>query len=570
MDEISELQKKRAVNIIWSAAQRYDFTPDFKAYDGEGKAEVYWNYIIGAVRRDYEYEKLEGIFRSFADYDEGDEYEALLWLGLENCVYGREVGERPILRALRLDYAERFTASCRTADEFHLYDALAYAHFSGVLGRGARLNGYDRKLLDELEFSPDMSTDEIVERTKELFYRWFQIVAEQRKKLRRRSPPALFARRRAGKGRPRYRKFALGFADHPKNIYGGAAAGGVTEENGRLTTMSAEELREFMAVKYGRGIYSAKEISDIERSLCTDRHADCHLHFTRGETVRGKNQNGFEALQKNSEAKQIEKNRRSYEESLARNRVSIEKLAAKIQNSVLLHLQPSPVAANAGRLRAGLVWRAEKLNDDRIFIRDNQSDMGNLCVDILLDASTSQKYRQETVSAQGYMIAQSLTKCGIPCRVSSFCSMTGYTVLKIFRGYNEPGRNGEIFNYVSNGCNRDGLAIRAIHHLINQESYDHKLLIILSDVKPNDVRKIRPAAGGELVPYEEGAGITDTAFEVRRARADGISVMCVFTGTDEDLPGAKLVYGRDFARIESLDKLSDAVGLLIQNQIKNF
>ena len=62
--------------------------------------------------------------------------------------------------------------------------------------------------------------------------------------------------------------------------------------------------------------------------------------------------------------------------------------------------------------------------------------------------------------------------------------------------------------------------------------------------------------------------MTDTALEVRRARADGIAVVCVFTGNDEDLPGAKLVYGRDFARIQSLEKLADTVGMLIQNQIK--
>ena len=103
---------------------------------------------------------------------------------------------------------------------------------------------------------------------------------------------------------------------------------------------------------------------------------------------------------------------------------------------------------------------------------------------------------------------------------------------------------------------------------MNQSSYEHKILIVLSDVKPNDVIRIR-SGDNEPVPYERLPGITDTALEVRRARADGISVICVFTGEDEDLPSAKLVYGRDFARIQSLDKLADTVGNLIQNQIRN-
>jgi nitric oxide reductase activation protein len=77
------------------------------------------------------------------------------------------------------------------------------------------------------------------------------------------------------------------------------------------------------------------------------------------------------------------------------------------------------------------------------------------------------------------------------------------------------------------------------------------------------------AGEDEFIPYEAGAGVNDTALEVRRARADGISVMCVFTGSDEDVSSARLVYGRDFARIQSMDQLADTVGKLIQNQIKN-
>jgi hypothetical protein len=135
------------------------------------------------------------------------------------------------------------------------------------------------------------------------------------------------------------------------------------------------------------------------------------------------------------------------------------------------------------------------LDDDKVFMRDEQSNMGDLSVDILLDASTSQKDRQETVSSQGYIIAESLTKCGIPCRVMSFCSMTGYTIVRIFRDYNEPARNKHIFEYVSNGCNRDGLAIKAAHWLMGQSSYEHKILIVLSDVQaqrhPQDARRRR-------------------------------------------------------------------------------
>ena len=190
-------------------------------------------------------------------------------------------------------------------------------------------------------------------------------------------------------------------------------------------------------------------------------------------------------------------------------------------------------------------------------------------MDILLDASTSQKGRLETVSGQAYCIAAALTRCGIPCRVMGFCSMTGYTILRIYRDYRETAANDRVFDYVANGCNRDGLAIRLAHSMINESPCEHRMLIILSDVKPQDVVRIVQDDSGDYVSYEKEVGIRDTAFEVRRARADGIAVICVFTGDDEDVPAAKTVYGREFARIRSMDQLADTVGLLIQNQIKN-
>lgn len=48
-----------------------------------------------------------------------------------------------------------------------------------------------------------------------------------------------------------------------------------------------------------------------------------------------------------------------------------------------------------------------------------------------------------------------------------------------------------------------------------------------------------------------------------------IPVICVFTGNDDDIPAAHTIYGRNFARIRSLDQFADTVGTLIQNQIRS-
>ena len=567
MNEVSELQRRRAENIIWNAAGDHSFSPDFKAYDGEAKAELYWNTVIGAVRRHYDYKKLEKVFSAFQQYEDQELYDGLLWLGLENAVFEREVRDRPALEVLRREYAARFLADYPLPPEPGLYDAMAYAHFSRILGRDDRLDAYGKKLLDELEFSSDLSTGEVVERTKELFERWLQIRTEEVKRAKRgklRIPGVRKNKSLKGK----LHKFGLGFTEHPVNAYGGSATGAQVDEDAAVSKMSAAELRVFMETKFGKSAFDRTETMMLERAVCTGNHSACHVLVTVGEKGNGKIQNGFEALQREREAKQIQRNRAFYNNNISARRTAIDMLAGKIQNSVLLHLQPTRVRANAGELEGGRAWRAVYLNDERVFSRNDQNESGDLCVDILLDASTSQKARQEILSNQGYIIAESLNRCNIPCRVMSFCSMTGYTILRIFRGYFERNANDRIFEYVSNGCNRDGLAVRIAHHLICKESFEHKILIILSDAKPNDICRMKLKGSDEYVNYETMNGIRDTAFEVRSAKADGISVICVFTGDDEDVAAAKLIYGRDFARIQSMDKLAETVGMLIQNQIK--
>ena len=59
LPEVTETQQKRADNLIWNAAGSYGFRPDFKAYDSIGLADIYWNPIIGASRKYYDYPQFE-------------------------------------------------------------------------------------------------------------------------------------------------------------------------------------------------------------------------------------------------------------------------------------------------------------------------------------------------------------------------------------------------------------------------------------------------------------------------------------------------------------------------------
>ena len=148
--------------------------------------------------------------------------------------------------------------------------------------------------------------------------------------------------------------------------------------------------------------------------------------------------------------------------------------------------------------------------------------------------------------------------------------MSGFTIMRLFNDYLSPGDNSSIFDYYTEGCNRDGLAIRAAGNLMAQSSCEHRMLIILSDVKPMDIAKIKQGEQDAGVSYDEIRALTDTAHEVRRLRADGISVICIFTGEDANLPSAKMVYGQDFVRIRDFSLFADTVGKLIIDQMKSY
>ena len=572
--EILDSEKRRARNLIWNAAADYSFEPDFKAYDEDGRADLYWNSIIGAVRKNYGAETIEELFEALHGCAREQLFEQLLWLGLENAVYQREAPHRPALPSLRRSYARRAVALDQNADPSDLLAVLENAHFRRALGQpDPAMLPRDRRMLDELEFSGDLDGPAIAARALDFLHAYFHFTpgetqAQEAEAKKRHRPLFAFRRRSEADLLPSVRAFGHGFGEHLVKGQGGGPDAMPVQR--RLTDYNLAQteaaLRKYMRAYFGAPLYSQQELAGLEQELCVDEHRGCHLYYATGDDTHEKLK-GYVAAQRRNALRQMELNRQAYEADATRHRTSIRRLTARIRNAMLAYLQPTPVRAASGALDAGRIWRGVYLDDDKVFTRILQSDPGELSVDILLDASSSQIDRQAVVAAQGYMIAESLTCCHIPVRVSSFCSLSGYTVVTRYRDYFETDKNERIFNYFTTGCNRDGLAVRALARGLEDSPSEHKLVILLSDVKPNDV--IQMNHGGSFVDYAGDNGIQNTAMEIRALTYKGIQVMCVFTGKDDDLPAAHTIYGRNFARIRSLDQFADTVGALIQNQIRS-
>ena len=518
---ITDLQKRRADNLIWNCAKDYSFAPDFKAYDSDGNVDIYWNIIYGSARRHYEYKKLEELFAMLDKYRDSAVYEGIFWDALEPVLFETELSGRPVLERMRPEPVET-----------------------------------------GLKFDAKMSTEEIVETARQFFYDQFGLYGDGKIRLKYRLPHLrrLSVDTFLQRGR---------IVIHEKDLYAGDASPWAYN-NTISTKLSESQLREFLETKFGKSIYPAERVVRLEKQLCTGNHRFTHLFYTKGEICELHGvYNTFEMHQRKRQAELIANNRAYYQKNLLQHRLLISRLSTGIMNSVLLHMQPAPIKANSGILNPALVWRAAKLDDERVFTRTENANAGDFSVDILLDASHSQITRAAKISSQAYIIAEALSRCHVPCRVMSFCSMSGFTILRLFNDYFS-GDNSGIFDYYTEGCNRDGLAIRAAGNLMSQSSYEHKMLIVLSDVKPLDIAKIRKDERDVGVSYDALRALTDTAHEVRRLRADGVSVICIFTGEDVDLPSARMVYGQDFVRIRDFSYFADTVGKLIIDQMKRY
>lgn len=264
---------------------------------------------------------------------------------------------------------------------------------------------------------------------------------------------------------------------------------------------------------------------------------------------------------------QAERNRAAFSADAALYQNAILRLTERIQNCLHVHGQVETETARRGRLDPSRVWRAAVLGDQRVFQREEPSNRPGFAVDLLLDASASRLHCQETVAAQGYILAESLARCGVPVRVSGFCSLRGYTVLRVLKDFG--GRSRGVFRYFASGWNRDGLALRAAGALLEGPPDRRRVLLVLTDASPSDSRRIPP--GGEYPlgrDYDGAPAVKDAAREVRALERRGVRVGAVFMGPAANVPAAESIYGRNLARIRSMDQLAAAAGTLLQNEIQ--
>jgi len=324
----------------------------------------------------------------------------------------------------------------------------------------------------------------------------------------------------------------------------------------RVQEEDIEKIYEKVAYYYGNSFLETGDVKKLQNRVCKGEHGNCRIHMTDG-VIRSDSKNEFQ--QKYVQRHQI-KNTDVYRANQKVFRRNINKLRESMSRTLVQEEIVDAIPSDAGQLIPNKLWRIGRSSNNKVFVKNIDNNKGSFVVDILIDSSGSQRRNQSKVAIQAYILAMALTQLGLPNRVLGFSSFLDYTVIKRFRDYESPlSANDNIFEYYCSGNNRDGLAIKATCEDLIKRREDNKILIVLSDGRPNDIKVGKGQVNDLSEAYRGRVAISDTAREVRFARQQGIMVLGVFTGKEQDLMAEKLIYGKDFAYIKDINRFADMV-----------
>lgn len=331
-----------------------------------------------------------------------------------------------------------------------------------------------------------------------------------------------------------------------------------------VTQEDFEKVSRYIERNFGRTYLTPLEEKQRNHRFCKGIHGDCGLYYTKGILQSAVCRN----YQYEYARKQMSKNRFTYYDCHRAVKQNIQALTDMFRKTLTIRDEILQVPSDYGSFVPSRAWRAGRVREPRFFVREQKQEQKDFVVDILIDASGSQRPRQERVVLQAYILMEALSNVGIPHRVTGFCTFWDYTILQQYRDYDDHrSENERIFEFTTSSNNRDGLAVRAIADDLLRRGEEKKILLVLSDGRPYDVIANRPNARNPQ-PYRGGYAVRDTAMEIRKLRNLGVSVLGIFAGEEKDLAAEKKIFGKDFAYIKDINHFFKVTGRYLLRQME--
>ena len=181
----------------------------------------------------------------------------------------------------------------------------------------------------------------------------------------------------------------------------------------RITLVDEETLQKaysYVELNFGKTYLSPLEEKRRNFQNCKGIHADCSLYFTDGVLRNPVLRN----YQYEYARKQKSKNKYAYYDQHRVVKHNIRLLAEVLKKAIVLRDETSESICDRGTLIPARLWKVGRTKDAKLFKKEDKSSRQDFVVDVLIDASGSQRQRQEKVVLQAYIIMEALSSVGIP------------------------------------------------------------------------------------------------------------------------------------------------------------
>lgn len=563
----------RVSNLMWTVSGDYDENMDVGEKSFISKNVALYHAVTAGGRRkfiNWPSVKKYVISRYRAGFNK-DILLSLIAMGSDVVVEEKIIAERPGVYDIRKDAYDDILRNYYKLHTDDLMEKVRHAMILKKIGKAPMMDTETRNIASDLENLQDREdTIELLKGIEEIYVKYFPMFVEGD------SGDSSESGHNKNQLRGDFSDFMLEeMFDEPEDLDIEASIEDIAEAllgesqgdqsnvsndaDNRILRVQEEDIEkiyEKVAYYYGKSFLDISEVKKLQNRVCKDAHGSCRIHMTDG-VVRSDSDNEFQ--QKYVQRHQI-KNTDVFRANYKVFKRNINKLRESMSRTLVQEEIIDAIPSDAGRLIPSKLWRIGRSSNNKVFVKNIDNNKGSFVVDILIDSSGSQRRNQSNVAIQAYILAMALTQLGIPNRVLGFSSFLDYTVIKRFRDYESPlSANDNIFEYYCSGNNRDGLAIKTTCEDLIKRGEDNKILIVLSDGRPNDIKVGKGQVNSLTQAYRGRVAISDTAREVRTARQQGIMVLGVFTGKEQDLMAEKLIYGKDFAYIKDINRFADLV-----------
>jgi nitric oxide reductase NorD protein len=158
------------------------------------------------------------------------------------------------------------------------------------------------------------------------------------------------------------------------------------------------------------------------------------------------------------------------------------------------------------------------------------------------------------------IVGEALQALGDPHMIMAYASAgplrVDVRILKRFEDRTAVEMHGRIAALEPDGFTRTGAALRHATACLMRRDARHRLLLLLSDGRPNDVDQ-----------YEGRYGIEDTRMAVTEARLLGVHIHCLTV--DREAPRyAHRIFGRDFSVLSRVERLPVALTAILRDLLR--